>query len=511
MQPHNTTADVLGRSTPPTNSPTAGAPGGRASGSAEAKRDETIECDICVIGAGSGGLSVAAAAAAFGVSVVLIEKHKMGGDCLNYGCVPSKALIAAGKRAHLMRTKNCFGISPQEPRIDYKAVHGHVQSVIEAIEPNDSVERFTGLGVQVIEAAGRFIDKATIEAGDRRIKARRFVIATGSAPLVPPIPGLDSVPYFTNETIFDNQQKIEHLVIVGGGPIGLELAQAHRRLGSQVTVLEGAKALAKDDPELTSLVLQHLRGEDIDIREGALATSIEGGPGNVRVHIKVGDREEVVEGTHVLIAAGRKPNIDDLGLKAAGVKFDKKGVKVDAGLVTSNSRIYAIGDVIGGLQFTHVANYHAGIVIRKALFRIPIKVNEDIIPWVTFTDPELAHAGLTEDQAVAKHGKVSVLRWPYHENDRAQAERVTSGHVKVVTDKKGRILGATIVGEHAGELIQMWSLAISQKLKIKAMTEWISPYPTLSEINKRVAYKFYAGATSSPLVRKVIRLLAKLG
>ena len=511
MQPHNTAADVLGRSTPPTNGPAAGAPGGRASGSAEARRDETIECDICVIGAGSGGLSVAAAAAAFGVSVVLIEKHKMGGDCLNYGCVPSKALIAAGKRAHLMRTKNGFGISPQEPRIDYKAVHGHVQSVIEAIEPNDSVERFTGLGVQVIEAAGRFIDKATVEAGDRRIKARRFVIATGSAPLVPPVPGLDSVPYFTNETIFDNQQKIEHLVIVGGGPIGLELAQAHRRLGSQVTVLEGAKALAKDDPELTSLVLQHLRREDIDIREGALATSIEGGPGNVRVHIKVGNREEVVAGTHVLIAAGRKPNVDDLGLEAAGVKFDKKGVKVSAGLVTSNSRIYAIGDVIGGLQFTHVANYHAGIVIRKALFRIPVKVKEDIIPWVTFTDPELAHAGLTEDQAVAKHGKVSVLRWPYHENDRAQAERVTSGHVKVVTDKKGRILGATIVGEHAGELIQMWSLAISQKLKVKAMTEWISPYPTLSEINKRVAYKFYAGATSSPLVRKVIRLLAKLG
>lgn len=511
MQPHNTAADVLGRSIPPTNGPAAGAPGGRASGSAEARRDETIECDICVIGAGSGGLSVAAAAAAFGVSVVLIEKHKMGGDCLNYGCVPSKALIAAGKRAHLMRTKNGFGISPQEPRIDYKAVHGHVQSVIEAIEPNDSVERFTGLGVQVIEAAGRFIDKATVEAGDRRIKARRFVIATGSAPLVPPIPGLDSVPYFTNETIFDNQQKIEHLVIVGGGPIGLELAQAHRRLGSQVTVLEGAKALAKDDPELTSLVLQHLRREDIDIREGALATSIEGGPGNVRVHIKVGNREEVVAGTHVLIAAGRKPNVDDLGLEAAGVKFDKKGVKVSAGLVTSNRRIYAIGDVIGGLQFTHVANYHAGIVIRKALFRIPVKVKEDIIPWVTFTDPELAHAGLTEDQAVAKHGKVSVLRWPYHENDRAQAERVTSGHVKVVTDKKGRILGATIVGEHAGELIQMWSLAISQKLKVKAMTEWISPYPTLSEINKRVAYKFYAGATSSPLVRKVIRLLAKLG
>lgn len=489
-----------------------GASGGSASGaSGTAERNETIECDTCVIGAGSGGLSVAAAAAAFGVKVVLVEKHKMGGDCLNYGCVPSKALIAAGKRAHLMRSPSAFGIAPHEPTIDYKAVHDHVHDVIARIEPNDSVERFTGLGVHVIEAAGRFIDSRTLEAGERRIKARRFVLATGSAPLVPPIPGLDSVLYFTNETIFDNQSKIDHLLVIGAGPIGLELAQAHRRLGSRVTVLEGMKALGKDDPEMAKVVLEHLRAEEIEIREGALVTAVEGSDGNVRVHVKIGDRQDVVEGSHILVAAGRKPNVDDLGLDVAGIKFDKRGVKVDSGLVTSNSRVYAIGDVIGGLQFTHVANYHAGIVIRKALFRLPVKVDDGIIPWVTFTDPELAHVGLMEDQAVEKHGKVSVLRWPYHENDRAQAERVTSGHVKVVTDKKGRILGATIVGEHAGELIQMWSLAISQKMKIKAMTGWISPYPTLSEINKRAAYKFYAGAAASPIVRKVIGLLAKLG
>lgn len=515
MQPHNSTAEVFEKGAGSASASSTGSPGssrGAADGNAATRNNETIECDICVIGAGSGGLSVAAAAAAFGVNVVLIEKHKMGGDCLNYGCVPSKALIAAGKRAHLMRSPNGFGVAPQEPQINYQAVNKHVHGVIAAIAPNDSVERFTGLGVKVIEAAGRFIDKNTVEAGERRIKARRFVIATGSAPLVPPIPGLDSVPYFTNESVFDNQSKIDHLLIVGGGPIGMELAQAHRRLGSRVTVLEGMKALGKDDPELTKVVLDHLRAEDIDIREGALVTRVEGGIGNIRAHIKTGDREEVVEGSHILIAAGRKPNVDDLGLEAAGIKFDKRGIKVDSGLVTSNSRVFAIGDVIGGLQFTHVANYHAGIVIRKALFRLPfIKVDESTIPWVTFTDPELAHVGLTEDQAIEKHGKVSVLRWPYHENDRAQAERITSGHVKVVTDKKGRILGATIVGEHAGELISMWSLAISQKMKIKAMTAWISPYPTLSEINKRAAYKFYAGATSSPLLRKAIGLLAKLG
>ncbi|MBU1212814.1 MAG: FAD-dependent oxidoreductase [Alphaproteobacteria bacterium] len=512
MQPHNETADVFSKTVPSGRSATAGSGDGPTSRSANGPRTDTIECDICVIGAGSGGLSVAAAAAAFGVKVVLIEKHKMGGDCLNYGCVPSKALIAAGKRAHLMRSSGGFGVAPHEPAIDFSAVHDHVKSVIAAIAPNDSVERFTGLGVEVIEAAGRFIDKDTVEAGERRIKARRYVVATGSAPLVPPIPGLDGIPYFTNETVFDNQTRIDHLLIVGGGPIGMELAQAHRRLGSRVTVLEGAKALGKDDPEMTKVVLEHLRGEGVDIREGTLVTRIDGGPGNIRAHVRVGEKEEVIEGSHILMAAGRKPNVDDLGLDAAGIAFDKRGIKVDNKLVTSNARVYAIGDVIGGLQFTHVANYHAGIVIRKALFRHPFaKVDESIIPWVTFTDPELAHVGLTEDQAIEKHGKVSVLRWPYHENDRAQAERITSGHVKVVTDKNGRILGATIVGEHAGELIQMWSLAVSQKLKIGAMTAWISPYPTLSEVNKRVAYKFYAGATSNPLIRKVIGLLAKLG
>ncbi len=512
MQPHESTADTFSKSSPPSSGTGAGSTGGTTDGKTARKGNDTIECDICVIGAGSGGLSVAAAAAAFGVNVVLIEKHKMGGDCLNYGCVPSKALIAAGKRAHQMRAPNGFGIASHEPQIDYKAVHDHVHGVIAAIEPNDSVERFTGLGVNVIEAAARFIDKETVEAGERRIKARRFVVATGSSPLVPPIPGLDTVPYFTNETIFDNQTKIDHLLIVGGGPIGMELAQAHRRLGSRVTVLEGLKALGKDDPEMTKVVLDRLRAEDIDIREGALVTRVEGGAGSVRAHIKTGDQEDVVEGSHIIIAAGRKPNVDDLGLEAAGIKYDKRGIKVDKSLVTSNKHVYAIGDVIGGLQFTHVANYHAGIVIRKALFRMPfIKVNEGIIPWVTFTDPELAHVGLSEDQAIEKHGKVSVLRWPYHENDRAQAERATGGHVKVVTDKKGRILGATIVGEHAGELIQMWSLAISQKMNIKAMTSWVSPYPTFSEVNKRAAYKFFAGATSSPLLRKAIGVLAKLG
>ncbi|MEQ1577957.1 MAG: FAD-dependent oxidoreductase [Hyphomicrobium sp.] len=477
----------------------------------ETQSSEIINADICVIGAGSGGLSVAAAAAAFGQKVVLIEKHKMGGDCLNYGCVPSKALIAAGKRAQAMRGADQFGIMGVEPAINHAAVHDHVHSVIAAIAPNDSVERFTGLGVRVIQASGKFKDKRTVVAGENTINARRFVIATGSSPVVPPIPGLDSVAYFTNETIFNNGQKLDHLIVIGGGPIGLEMAQAHRRLGSRVTVLEGFSALGKDDPELSSIVLKHLRAEGIDIREGAMVERAAGGMGKISVTIKTAAGSETVEGTHLLVAAGRKPNISDLNLEAARIKFDKRGISVDKGLRTSNSRVFAIGDVTGGLQFTHVANYHAGIVIRRALFRLPANTNNALVPWVTFTEPELAHVGLTEAQAREAKLKINVLRWPYHENDRAQAERVIEGHVKVVTAKSGKILGATIAGEHAGELIQIWALAVSQGLKAKAMAEWISPYPTLGEINKRAATRFFATAPSNPFVRRLIGFLAKFG
>jgi pyruvate/2-oxoglutarate dehydrogenase complex dihydrolipoamide dehydrogenase (E3) component len=482
-----------------------------ASGESSGAESETITADICVIGAGSGGLSVAAAAAAFGRSVVLIERHKMGGDCLNYGCVPSKALLAAGKRAHAMRTASAFGITGVDPEINPRAVHDHVHSVIAAIAPNDSVERFTGLGVRVILAAARFIDKSTVMAGEHRIKARRFVIATGSTPAVPPIPGLDNVPYLTNETIFDNQERLHDLIVIGGGPIGLELAQAHSRLGSRVTVIEAVKALSKDDPELTKVVLEELAAEGVTIRENTKVERVEGGLGRVRVHVAAGDKKEVIEGTHLLLAVGRKPTTADLGLEAAGIRYDAKGIKVNAGLKTSNRRVFAIGDAAGGLQFTHVANYHAGIVIRRALFRLPAKVDTRIIPWVTFTDPELAHVGLSEAEAVKSAGKINVLRWPYHENDRAQTERETVGQIKVVTAKNGTILGATIVGAQAGELIQMWALAISQKMKIKAMIGWVSPYPTLGEINKRAAYRYYATAPNNPKVRKIIKFLAKFG
>jgi len=474
-------------------------------------KSDVITTDLCVIGAGSGGLSVAAAAAAFGRGVVLVERHKMGGDCLNYGCVPSKALLAAAKRAHVMRSSGSFGIAPVSPEVDWRGVHDHVHGVIAAIAPNDSVERFTALGVRVIQAAGQFVGKRVLQAGEHRIRARRFVIATGSSPIVPPIPGLDDVPCFTNETIFDNASPISHLIVIGAGPIGLELAQAHLRLGSQVTVLEAAVALGNEDQELAPHVVKALREEGVDIREGAAVEQVEGSDGDIRVTFKAGDKTQAVEGSHLLVATGRRPNVADLNLEAAKVKYDKRGIRVSEGLVTSNRRIFAIGDCAGGPQFTHVANYHAGIVIRRALFRLPSKVDPASLPRVTFTEPELAYVGLSEEQARAAKGEIRVLRWPYHENDRAQAERATRGFVKVVTDKRGRILGAGIVGEQAGELVQVWSLALSQKLKVKNIASLVFAYPTLSEVNKRAAIRYYATAASSPMVRKVVSLLARLG
>lgn len=473
---------------------------------------ETLAPDICVIGGGSGGLTVAAAAAAFGVDVVLIEKGKMGGDCLNYGCVPSKAILAAGKHAHAIREAAEFGVFADDPKVDFRKVNAHIKSVIAAIEPNDSVERFTALGVKVIEDAGVFIDRKTVTAGGYTIKARRYVIATGSSPFVPPIPGLETVDYFTNETLFENKRKPQHLIVIGGGPIGLEMAQAHLRLGSRVTVLEGMKALGKDDPELAAIVLDKLRAEGMEILEGAMVKSVEKrGKTGIRVNVEMDGEPLAVDGSDLLVATGRAVNVDGLGLEDAGIEYDRKGIRVKSDLRTTNKNVYAIGDVAGGLQFTHVAGYHAGLVIRGILFRMKAKPNDHIIPWATYTDPEMAHVGMTEAQAGEKHRDIHVLRWPYHENDRATAERKTSGMIKMVTNKKGRILGVSIAGANAGEMINMWALALSKDMTVKDVASYIPPYPTMSEIGKRAATAYYAPMTRKPLVRKVIGFLRKFG
>ena len=472
---------------------------------------QAIRTDICVIGAGSAGLSVAAGASQMGADTVLIERGEMGGDCLNYGCVPSKALLAAGHAAQTIRNAGRFGVNGHEPAIDFAAVHRHVHGVIAAIAPNDSQARFEGLGVKVIRAAARFTGLDTVEAGDQEIRARRFVVATGSSPMVPPIPGLDAVPYLTNETIFERQVQPAHLIVVGGGPIGIEMAQAFRHLGSQVTVIERDTILPKDDPELVDVVRRSIVEAGIDLREGARLARVEPSGNGVAAILTENDGEARVDGSDLLMATGRKANVDGLGLEAAGVAFDARGIQVDARLRTTNRKIFAMGDARGGYQFTHAAAYDAGIVIRNALFRMPAKADYRALPWVPFTDPELAQVGLTEAQARERHGEIRVLRWGFHENDRAQAERRTDGLAKAITDRRGKVLGAGIVGAHAGELIQPWVLAIANKMKIGALANIIAPYPTLGEVNKRAAGSYYVPSLFNERTRGVVRFLARFG
>lgn len=471
-----------------------------------------IKADICVIGAGSGGLSVAAGASQMGAKVVLIEKGKMGGDCLNYGCVPSKALLAAAKHAYGQGQGAKFGLGVHQAQVDFAAVQTHLEGVIATIAPHDSVERFEGLGVKVIEAAARFIDPRTVEAGSTHVRARRFVIATGSRAAIPPIEGLDEVPYFTNETIFENRACPAHLLIIGGGPIGMEMAQAHHRLGAEVTVLEGAKVLAKDDPDLVAEVVRQMTFEGINLRQEINITRVERSETGIDVILQGESGEERISGSHLLVAAGRAPNLDGLNLETAGIKSQRTGIEVDARLRTSNKRVFAIGDVTGGLQFTHMANYHAGIVIRNALFRLPAKASNAHVPWVTYIDPELAHVGLSEPEARAAHGdKIRVLTASFDGNDRAIAERDTRGHLKAVVTKKGRILGVSIVGAGAGDLIQPWVVALTSGLKISALATQIVPYPTRGEISKRAAGEFYTPTLYSPRTRFLVKLLSKLG
>lgn len=454
---------------------------------------KTISTDICVIGAGSGGLSVAAGAVQMGARVVLIEGHEMGGDCLNFGCVPSKALIWAAN---------------QTPPLEFAAAKDHVEATIETIAPVDSQDRFEGLGCTVIRDYARFETPKTVIAGDTRIKARRFVIATGSSPFVPPIDGLRDVPFFTNETIFDLRDRPEHLVIIGGGPIGMEMAQAHRRLGCRVSLIEAGDVLANEDPECRAFVRQSLIDDGVEIFEQTKVTRVSGKEGAVEVH----SEEHLILGTHLLVAVGRRVNVDKLDLAEGGVEFDPNGVKVDTGLRSvSNRRVYAIGDVAGGMQFTHVAGYHAGVIIRSMLFGLPAKASHAHIPRATYTHPELAQIGPKESEAREKYGdKLEVVRFDYEHNDRAIATKRTKGFIKVMI-VKGRPIGVSIVGADAGEMIGVWALAIANKLKMSAIAGMVLPYPTLGEINKRAAGTYFSPRLfESNMVKTIVRWVQRL-
>ncbi len=480
---------------------------------------DVLKPDLCVIGAGSGGLSVAAAAAALGVPVVLIEMGEMGGDCLNHGCVPSKALIAAGRAAQTMREAARFGVQPVVPRVSMEKVRAHIRGVIAAIAPNDAQARYTAMGVQVIRAHARFVARNAVEAGGVRIEARRFILATGSSPAIPPIPGLDQIPFLTNETVFDLDVTPSRLAIIGAGPIGLELAQAFRRLGCDVVMLDAGRAFSREDPELARPALDALEREGVVLREGVRIARIEPQGTGARIVLAgalAGDVEEHVDASHVLVATGRAPNVQGLGLEEAGVRFTDQGVRVSARMRTTNRRIYAIGDVAassakGELQFTHAANYQAGLVLRATLFRLFVKMRPERVPRVTYTDPEVAVAGLSEEQARARKARFHVYRWPFSENDRAQAERRTEGFIKAIVAPSGKVLGVGIVGAHAGELIAPWQLAIAKGLKIGDMANVVLPYPTLGEVSRRVAIAHYARSLGGPFLQSLLRFLRTFG
>lgn len=449
-----------------------------------------VDYDVVIIGGGSAGLVVASAMAQLKAKVALIEKHRLGGDCLWYGCVPSKSLLHAARTAYEVKHGDRFGIYTQEPKIEFKEAMGHVQRAIAAIQPFDSPERFRGLGVEVIFGEAQFIDPKTLEIEGRKLKARNYVVATGSRPLVPPIEGLKAAGFLTNETVFSLETRPDSLAVIGGGPIGCELGQAFHRLGTEVTIISSSsQLLPKDDPEAAAVVEEQLRSEGIRLIKGTRASRIEVIDGKRWVWAG----EEKIAVDEILLSTGRAPTVDTLNLEAAGVEYTKKGLKVNEKLQTTNPSIYGCGDVLGGYQFTHVAGYEAAVVVqnllRSAAFLPGAKADYSVIPWATFTEPELARVGLTEKQAIARYGEdnVYILKQEFAHVDRAQAEGATAGFAKIMTKGNGEILGATLVGPSAGELLHEIIMAMKNKLKVSALTSHIHIYPTLSEVNSKAA------------------------
>ena len=464
--------------------------------------------DLVIIGGGAGGLVIASVAAQLGLNVTLIEKEeKLGGDCLHYGCVPSKTLIHAARVASLMRRGSEVGLPAFNPEVDLGMVNAFVQSVIEKIQVHDDPERFRSYGCEVLFGAAEFVDTHSVRVNAQTITAKRFVIATGSRPFIPPIEGLEEAGYLTNIDIFSLQKLPARLVVLGGGPIGLEMAQAFSRLGSEVTVIERLPhLLPQEDPEVADTLKEKLLREGLSIHTDVGAERISH-KGDTRLVHCSGDI--TLECDQLLVAVGRRPNCEDLGLEKAGVDFTPRGITVDRRMRSSQKHIYVVGDVCGPYPFTHMAEYQAGIVISNAIFRFPKKANYRVVPWVTYTDPELARVGLSEQQAIEQGIKPTVLRFDFKDIDRALAEAETDGFYKLVT-YKGKILGASILGPHAGELIHEIVLAMQANIKIGKISTAIHAYPTLAQIHRRVVNSAYAPKLFSARTRALVKWINRI-
>lgn len=447
--------------------------------------------DVIVIGGGSAGLVTAAGSAGIGARPALIERDRLGGECLWTGCVPSKALLACAKLAAHAANGARYGIDAPV-RVDFPRVMQWVHGARTRIEPNDSPQRFRSLGVDVVQGTARFIGPRVVDVDGRRLTARRIVVATGSRPAVPPVRGLDGVPYLTNESIFEIAERPAHLLVLGGGPIGLELAQAFVRLGSRVTVVESSASLmSSEEPELAQSLAARLVAEGVELHLGANAVEASRSPSGVSLTLESTVGMRVVQGSHLLVATGRVARTESLDLATAGVDVGKHGIIVNDHLRTTADGVWACGDVIGGPRFTHVADYQARLVVRNAFFPIKGKADYTAIPWVTYTDPELAHVGLTEHDARARYGRdVRVFTRSFAEVDRAIADGETDGMVKLITRGNGTLLGGHILAAGAGDMIGEVALAMKHGLGVNALASLVHPYPTMPEAIRQAAQHF---------------------
>lgn len=469
--------------------------------------------DIGVIGGGAAGLTVASGAAQAGAKALIVEKeHSLGGDCLHYGCVPSKTLIRTAQVYHLMKNAKHFGLAtPVLQRPDFREISARIQTVIGTIQKHDSEERFCSLGAKVEFGHASFTDDYSISLNDKKYSAKNWVIATGSSAAIPPIEGLQETPFITNREVFSLEKLPESMVIVGGGPIGIELAQAFNRLGTEVIVVEFLpKILNADDEDMTDILLDVLKSEGVAFYLNSAVQSTRNLGNKIEVTLKKGEELKSVRAETILIAAGRKVNLDGLGLEGIEVSFDRRGLKLDEKLRTSQRHIFGAGDVTGVYQFTHAAGYEGGIVLSNAIFHFPKKINYAYIPWVTYTDPELAGIGMNEKSAKAKGIQYTVWSESFENNDRSLAEGERIGKIKMLLDEKEKLIGIQILGPQAGELISEWVAIMNGNIKLSTEAAAVHPYPTLGEINKRVAGNFMATKIFSEKVRKTLQFFFSL-